>query len=122
MPPPGGFPAIRIERRLPSTGPTGVTIFAVGAAVSAYGYYKIYGMVQQRKDEARELELTRAPVIPVLQAEDDLRWAQARKRALDEEARIMRNVPGWKVGASVSATGRHIPEPKASGIWDAAVR
>jgi hypothetical protein len=39
-PPPGGFPAIRIERRLPSTGPTGVTIFAVGAVVSAYGYYK----------------------------------------------------------------------------------
>jgi hypothetical protein len=40
-PPPGGFPAIRIDRRLPSTGPTGVTIFAVGAAVSAYGYYKV---------------------------------------------------------------------------------
>jgi hypothetical protein len=40
-PPPGGFPAIRIERRLPSTGPTGVTIFAVGLAVSAYGYYKV---------------------------------------------------------------------------------
>ena len=48
-PPPGGFPAIRIERRLPSTGPTGVAIFAVGAAVSAYGYYKIYGAIQQRK-------------------------------------------------------------------------
>jgi hypothetical protein len=40
-PPPGGFPAIRIERRLPSTGPTGVTIFAVGLVVSAYGYYKV---------------------------------------------------------------------------------
>ena len=48
-PPPGGFPAIRIERRLPSTGPTGAAIFAVGVAVSAYGYYKIYGMIQQRK-------------------------------------------------------------------------
>ena len=48
-PPPGGFPAIRIDRRLPSTGPTGVAIFAVGAAVSAYGYYKIYNMIQQRK-------------------------------------------------------------------------
>jgi NADH dehydrogenase (ubiquinone) 1 alpha subcomplex subunit 13 len=42
-PPPGGFPAIRIDRRLPSTGPTGVTIFAVGIAVSAYGYYKVGG-------------------------------------------------------------------------------
>jgi hypothetical protein len=41
VPPPGGFPAIRIYRRLPSTGPTGVTIFAVGGAVMAYGYYKV---------------------------------------------------------------------------------
>jgi NADH dehydrogenase (ubiquinone) 1 alpha subcomplex subunit 13 len=40
-PPPGGFPAIRIERRLPSTGPTGVTIFAVVVASVAYGYYRV---------------------------------------------------------------------------------
>jgi hypothetical protein len=40
-PPPGGFPAIRYARRLPSTGPTGATLFAVGAVVSAYGFYKI---------------------------------------------------------------------------------
>ncbi len=39
--PPGGFPAIRFDRRLPSTGPTGVTIFAVGGAVMAYGYYRV---------------------------------------------------------------------------------
>ena len=40
-PPPGGFPAIRIERRLPSTGPTGVTIFAVVIASVTYGYYRV---------------------------------------------------------------------------------
>ncbi len=40
-PPPGGFPAIRIERRLPSTGPTGVTIFAVVVASVAYGHYRV---------------------------------------------------------------------------------
>lgn len=40
-PPPGGFPAIRIDRRMPNSGPTGATIFAVGAAVMAYGYYKV---------------------------------------------------------------------------------
>ena len=39
--PPGGFPSIRYARRLPSTGPTGATLFAVGAVVSAYGFYKI---------------------------------------------------------------------------------
>lgn len=41
MPPVGGFPSIRIQRRLPSTGPTGAAIFAVGGAVMAYGYYNV---------------------------------------------------------------------------------
>lgn len=40
-PPPGGFPTIRIERRLPSTGPTGVAIFAGLAAIMGYGFYKV---------------------------------------------------------------------------------
>ena len=40
-PPPGGFPSVRYARRLPSTGPTGFTLFAVGAAVMAYGFYKV---------------------------------------------------------------------------------
>ncbi|KIY95459.1 NADH:ubiquinone oxidoreductase B16.6 subunit [Monoraphidium neglectum] len=203
-PPPGGFPAIRIDRRLPSTGPTGVTIFAVGAAVSAYGYYKIYQMIQARNKpqpsrgalsscgaaggggaggrphhwqgrrqprgspargrqlrrrgggtadassitgcirltavaigaavkqgscssgptaalgaaDTVDLELTRAPVVPVLQAEEDIKWVERRKVQLEEEARIMKNVPGWVVGESTSATGRHIPGPKPFGIWD----
>ena len=40
-PPPGGFPSIRYARRIPSTGPTGFTLFAVGTAVMAYGFYKV---------------------------------------------------------------------------------
>ena len=40
-PPPGGFPSIRIERRLPNTGPTGAAIFAVTAAVVGYGFYQV---------------------------------------------------------------------------------
>ncbi len=39
-PPPGGYPAIRFARRLPNTGPSGFTLFAVTAAVMAYGFYK----------------------------------------------------------------------------------
>lgn len=117
-PPPGGFPAIRIDRRLPSTGPAGATIFAVGAVVSAYGYYKLYHHIQQRKADRLDLELTRAPVIPVLQAEDDIKWVARRKVELDEESRVMKHVPGWVVGASVSSTGRYIPDPRPAGIWD----
>ncbi len=41
MPPPGGFPSVRIDRRLPSTGPTGVTLLLGACAVLTYGYYKV---------------------------------------------------------------------------------
>lgn len=40
-PPPGGFPSIRIERRLPNTGPTGIAIFGATAAVMGYGFYQV---------------------------------------------------------------------------------
>lgn len=44
-PPPGGFPSIRIERRLPNTGPTGVAIFAAVTAIVGYGFYQASGVV-----------------------------------------------------------------------------
>lgn len=34
----------------------------------------------------------------------------------------MKNVPGWVVGESVSATGRYIPEPRPFGVWDPMLR
>ena len=40
-PPPGGFPSVRIARRIPSTGPGGFTLFAVSASVMAYGFYLV---------------------------------------------------------------------------------
>ena len=40
-PPPGGFPSVRIARRIPSTGPGGFTVFAVSAAIMAYGFYLV---------------------------------------------------------------------------------
>ena len=40
-PPPGGFPSVRYARRLPSTGPTGFTLFAVTVGIMAYGFVKV---------------------------------------------------------------------------------
>ena len=40
-PPPGGFPSVRIARRIPSTGPGGFTVFAVSSAIMAYGFYLV---------------------------------------------------------------------------------
>ena len=40
-PPPGGFPSVRIARRIPSTGPGGFTVFAISASIMAYGFYLV---------------------------------------------------------------------------------
>ena len=46
-PPPGGFPSVRIARRIPSTGPGGFTVFAVSSAIMAYGFYLVSEPVMQ---------------------------------------------------------------------------
>lgn len=47
--PPGGFPSIRIERRLPNTGPTGAAIFGIAAAIMGYGFYQLYGAKKDKR-------------------------------------------------------------------------
>lgn len=72
-PPPGGFPAIRYARRVPSTGPTGITLFAVGASIMAYGFYKVGQGNHIRRAETAEKMEARKSLVPFLQAEEDRR-------------------------------------------------
>lgn len=76
MPPVGGFPSIRIQRRLPSTGPTGVAIFAVGGAVMAYGYYQV--CLTQQSHTSVGLDLPRTALCE--QGTADSSWAAGRGR------------------------------------------
>eukprot|EP00798_Chlamydomonas_sp_ICE-L_P011348 gene11348-18961_t len=46
-PPPGGFPAIRIDRKFGAAGPTGIAIFGITAAIVGYGFYQLS---QQKKE------------------------------------------------------------------------
>ncbi|GFY81422.1 dehydratase family [Actinidia rufa] len=45
----------------------------------------------------------------MLQAEEDERFVKEWKKYLEEEARIMKDVPGWKVGESVYHSGKWMP-------------
>lgn len=121
-PPPGGFPAIRIERRLPSTGPTGVTIFGLVLASMSYGYYRYYVGHQERKALREEVREIQAGLFPVLQAENDLRYVAWKKGELEKEANIMKNVPGWKVQESTAIMGRFIPPMRPIGMADPLIR
>ena len=92
---------MRYARRSPSTGPTGFTMFAVGAVVMAYGFYKVscsLHMLSQvrwrlclsrclptlshvqvgqgnayRTGVKQEKQAARAALVPILQAEEDRR-------------------------------------------------
>ena len=97
-PPPGGFPAIRYARRVPSSGPTGTALFAVTAALMGYGFYKVGQTNIERRALKEEKRAVRAALVPVLQAEEDRRFVEAQAAAQEREAKIMGKVPGWKVG------------------------
>lgn len=74
-PPPGGFPAFRYARRIPSTGPTGITLFAVSGIIMAYGFYKVGQGNHARRIEKEEMMSARKSLVPFLQAEEDRRYA-----------------------------------------------
>ena len=117
-PPPGGFPSVRYARRIPSTGPTGATLFAVSVAVMAFGFYRVGQGNQQRRALKAEKVARRAALYPALQAEEDRRWCAARDAAAAEEAALMRGVEGWKAGASVYSEGARWVSPAAPfGSW-----
>lgn len=97
-PPPGGFPAIRYGRKIPNSGPSGVAIFGIGAIIMAYGFYKVGQTNHKRKDWKREKLRARMDIMPILQAEEDIRFVEAQKKAWELEAKIMKGVPDWKFG------------------------
>jgi NADH dehydrogenase (ubiquinone) 1 alpha subcomplex subunit 13 len=91
-PPPGGFPAIRYARRVPSTGPTGVTLFAVGSVIMAYGFYKVGQGNHARRAEAKEVMDARKALVPFLQAEEDRRWVKAYTHFKNREKDVLKGV------------------------------
>lgn len=48
MPPKGGYPPIEYARSIPKRGPSGVALFIGGAAVMAFGFYKVIMGNRQR--------------------------------------------------------------------------
>eukprot|EP00245_Coleochaete_scutata_P016563 TRINITY_DN7787_c0_g1_i1.p1 TRINITY_DN7787_c0_g1~~TRINITY_DN7787_c0_g1_i1.p1 ORF type:complete len:143 (-),score=29.61 TRINITY_DN7787_c0_g1_i1:671-1099(-) len=105
-PPPGGYPAVRYARNIPSKGPKGITLFLVAGGVMAWGFYQIGVGNQIRREVKEEKMAARRAILPLIQAEEDARFVRERQKQLDEEAQIMANVPGWKVGENVYNSGR----------------
>ncbi|XP_019369131.1 PREDICTED: NADH dehydrogenase [ubiquinone] 1 alpha subcomplex subunit 13 isoform X2 [Gavialis gangeticus] len=90
--PKGGYGPIDYKRHLPRRGLSGYSLFALGIGSMVYGYYTLFKWNRER----RTLRLLR--------------------ENLEEEAIIMKDVPGWKVGASVYHTDRWVT-PSAAELY-----
>mmetsp|Transcript_13968 Transcript_13968/g.38619 ORF Transcript_13968/g.38619 Transcript_13968/m.38619 type:complete len:135 (+) Transcript_13968:62-466(+) len=111
MPPPGGFPKIDVFEKMRSRGPSGAVIWAVTLTAMSYGFYMIGESNKKWRLEDYRAKEARMGMVPFLQAESDLDWLYRRNKALEREARIMKDVPGWEVGASVYHTShRWVPD------------
>ncbi|NXU38993.1 NDUAD dehydrogenase, partial [Drymodes brunneopygia] len=97
MAPPGGYGPIDYKRHLPRRGLSGYSLFALGVGSLLLGYYTLIKWNRERRRLLIEELETRIALMPLLQAESDRRTLRMLRQNLDEEAKIMRDVPGWKV-------------------------
>ncbi|KAK1790827.1 hypothetical protein P4O66_014679 [Electrophorus voltai] len=108
MPPPGGYGPIDYKRNLPKRGLSGYSMFGIGIGVMVFGYWKIIKWNRERRRLYIEELEARIAMLPLLQAEHDRRTLCMLRENLEEEAIIMKDVPGWKVGESVFHTDRWV--------------
>ncbi|CAI9623638.1 unnamed protein product [Staurois parvus] len=106
MPPSGGYGPVDYKRNLPRRGFSGYTMFALGIGAMIYGYWKVGTWNRERRRLYIEELETRIALMPLMQAEIDRRVLRTLRRNLEEEAIIMKDVPGWKVGESAFHTDR----------------
>ncbi|KAM9369222.1 NADH dehydrogenase [ubiquinone] 1 alpha subcomplex subunit 13 [Phaethornis superciliosus] len=109
MAPPGGYGPIDYKRHLPRRGLSGYSLFALGVGSLLLGYYTLVKWNRERRRLLIEDLEARIALMPLLQAESDRRTLRIMRQNLDEEAKIMRDVPGWKVGESLFHTERWVP-------------
>ncbi|TNM97770.1 hypothetical protein fugu_014016 [Takifugu bimaculatus] len=108
MPPPGGYAAFDYKRNLPKRALSGYSLFGIGIGLMVFGYWRLFKWNRERRRlQIEELE-ARIALYPLMQAEQDRRTLRLLRENLEEEAVIMKDVPGWKVGESVFNTERWV--------------
>ena len=104
MPPAGGYDPIRYRKAVPPKGPSGVALFATVVGVMSYGFYQVIRGNQRRNRENVEKQEARRALIPLLQAEEDLRYVEAHRELTKFEASLGITDPDFVPGESVYKT------------------
>lgn len=108
MPPPGGFKPVKFTRGNPaSRGPPGWTLFVGCFLVTSFGYYKVGQHNQRRREVDRDERERRISMLPFLQAEADVEFLRENEKVLEQERKIMKDVPGWVVGEKTYHADRY---------------
>ncbi|XP_054006317.1 NADH dehydrogenase [ubiquinone] 1 alpha subcomplex subunit 13 [Hylaeus anthracinus] len=98
LPPKGGYAPYQIERinlRTVIGGKTGIALFYAATFGGFYLYYLNHKYVTRNKIEMRS---SRLALQPMMEAERDRALMKHMRRLIEEEADVMKNVPGWEVG------------------------
>ncbi|KAG7246084.1 hypothetical protein CRUP_030473, partial [Coryphaenoides rupestris] len=96
MPPPGGYGPVDYKRNLPKRGLSGYSMFGIGLGVMVFGYWRLFKWNRERRRLQIEDFEARLALMPLLQAEHDRRTLRIMRENLEEEAILMKDVPGWK--------------------------
>ncbi|XP_076667532.1 NADH dehydrogenase (ubiquinone) B16.6 subunit [Andrena cerasifolii] len=98
LPPKGGYTPYQIDRihlRNVLGGKTGIGLFFTCTFAGFYGYYLTYKSIKKREIEMRS---SRLAIMPLLYAERERLLMKQMRAVRDEEADLMKNIPGWEVG------------------------
>ncbi|GLD72532.1 NADH dehydrogenase [ubiquinone] [Lates japonicus] len=90
------------------SNPEGYSMFGISIGLMVFGYWKLFKWNRERRRLQIEEMEARIALMPLLQAEHDRRNLRMLRENLEEEAIIMKDVPGWKVGDSVFHTDRWV--------------
>eukprot|EP00614_Pseudopedinella_elastica_P006435 CAMPEP_0172611286 /NCGR_PEP_ID=MMETSP1068-20121228/30991_1 /TAXON_ID=35684 /ORGANISM="Pseudopedinella elastica, Strain CCMP716" /LENGTH=111 /DNA_ID=CAMNT_0013415217 /DNA_START=105 /DNA_END=440 /DNA_ORIENTATION=+ len=82
MPPPGGYPQIQYAARPTPRGPSGAVIWGASILCVSVGFYRVGQTNIERRAERAEVREARYAIAPLLQAEEDLRYVEARNKGL----------------------------------------
>jgi len=98
LPPPGGYRPIQYLRIPAKTYFSGTFMFA-SFVVFQFAACYVFGFSNRRAQKMEvEERSTRLAILPMLCAEKDRSYLKMLRKHRDEEARLMKDTPGWKVG------------------------
>ncbi|XP_072037915.1 NADH dehydrogenase [ubiquinone] 1 alpha subcomplex subunit 13-like [Amphiura filiformis] len=116
LPPKGGYEKINYKRAIPKRGPSGYLLLGGVTAFCFAGFLRLAQVNRYRRRVQREEREARIAIHPLIEAERDRDYLKVLKYNREQEAIIMKDVPGWVVGESPYHTKRWI-EPHLEDLY-----